>query len=105
MSAKAETLAAPARPIASFVLAIVVTLAVGATAGSLITQAVTPEVASADVETVGITPWDQQKLDAMESRQLAETVGDRPGPGSHPGIQDKLDAAGSLQASAQHLSS
>ena len=32
MSAKAETLAAPARPIASFVLAIVVTLAVGATA-------------------------------------------------------------------------
>ena len=104
MSAKAETLAAPARPIASFVLAIVVTLAVGATAGSLITQAVTPEVASADVETVGITPWDQQKLDAMEGRQLAETA-ETDGPGIAPWDQDKLDAAGSLQASAQHISS
>ncbi len=104
MSAKVETLAAPARPIASFVLAIVVTLAVGATAGSLITQAVTPEVASADVETVGIVAWDQQKLDAMEGRQQAATV-ETGGPGIAPWDQDKLDAAASLQASAQHLSS
>ena len=104
MSAKAESLAAPGRPIASFVLAIVVTLAVGATAGSLITQAVTPEVASADVETVEITPWDQQKLDAMEGRQLAETA-ETDGPGIAPWDEDKLDAAESLQASAQHISS
>jgi hypothetical protein len=104
MSAKTGTLAAPARPIASYVLAIVVTLAVGATAGSLITQAVTPEVASVGVENVGITPWDQQKLDAMEGRQQAETV-ETGVPGIAPWDQDKLDAAGSLQASAQHLSS
>ena len=99
MSAKAQTLAAPARPIASFVLAIVVALAIGVTAGSLITQAVTPEVTSVEVGTVGITPWDQQKLDAMNGRQQAETVG-TDGPGIAPWDQGKLDAAEGLQASA-----
>ena len=74
-------------------------LSSGASAPSLITQAVTPEAASVDVETVGITPWDQQKLDAMEGRQQAETV-ETGGPGIAPWDQDKLDAAGSLQAAA-----
>jgi len=104
MSAKAETLAAPARPIASFVLAIVVTLAIGAAAGSLITQAVTPEVAAVEVESVGITSWDQQKLDAMNGRQLAETV-ETDGPGIAPWDKGKLDAAEGLQGSAQHAGS
>jgi hypothetical protein len=39
MSAKAETLTVPTRQVASYVLAIVLALVIGATAGSVITQA------------------------------------------------------------------
>jgi hypothetical protein len=99
MSAKADTLAAPARPIASYVLAIVVTLAIGAAAGSLITQAVATDATTVSEHVVGITPWDQQKLDAMQGRQQAETV-EVDGPGIAPWDQGKLDAMEGFQASA-----
>ncbi len=99
MSAKAETLAPPARPIASNVLAIVLTLAIGAAAGSLITRAVTSDTPAAGEQVVGITPWDQQKLDAMAGRQQAETV-EVDGPGIAPWDQGKLDAMDGFQASA-----
>ena len=99
MSAKAETLAPPARPIASYVLAIVLTLAIGAAAGSLITQAVTSDTPVVAEQVVGITPWDQQKLDAMAGRQQAETV-EVDGPGIAPWDQGKLDAMAGFQASA-----
>lgn len=99
MSAKAQTLAAPARPIASYVLAIVITLVIGVTGGSLITQAVSSDSDAVAGQVVGITPWDQQKLDAMNGRQQAETV-EVDGPGIAPWDQGKLDAAEGLQASA-----
>jgi hypothetical protein len=104
MSAEAQTLAAPVRPIASSIVAIVLTLAIGAAAGSLITQAVTDDAASVAEQVVGITPWDQQKLDAMNGRQHAETVA-VDGPGIAPWDQGKLDAADGLQASAGRSSS
>lgn len=99
MSAKAQTLAAPVRPIASYVVTIVLTLAIGAAAGSLITRAVASDTPAVAEQVAGITPWDQQKLDAMNGRQQAETAG-VDGPGIAPWDQGKLDAAGGLQASA-----
>jgi hypothetical protein len=98
MSAKAETLATRARPIASSVVALLLTLAVGAAAGSLITRAVTSDTPAVAEQVVGITPWDQQKLDAMDGRQLAETV-EVDGPGIAPWDQGKLDAMDGFQAS------
>lgn len=97
MSAKAQTLAAPARPIASYVVTIVLTLAIGAAAGSLITRTVASDAPAAAEQVVGIAPWDQGKLDAMNGRQQAETVD---GPGIAPWDQGKLDAAEGLQSSA-----
>lgn len=99
MSSKAQTLAAPARPIASYVLTIVLTLAIGAAAGSLITRAVASDTPAVAEQVAGITPWDQQKVDAMSGRQQAETA-DVDGPGIAPWDQGKLDAADGLQASA-----
>ena len=99
MSAKAETLATPARPIASSVVALLLTLAIGAAAGSLITRAVTSDTPAVAEQVVGITPWDQQKLDAMDGRQQAETV-EVDGPGIAPWDQGKLDAMDGFQASA-----
>jgi hypothetical protein len=99
MSAKAETLAVPARHVASYVLAIVLTLAIGATAGSLITQAIAEDSTSVGEQVAGIVPWDQQKLDAMEGRQDAETAA-VDGPGIAPWDQGKLDAMAGFQASA-----
>jgi hypothetical protein len=101
MSAKAQTLAAPARPIVSSVVTIVLTLVIGAAAGSLITRAVASDTAAVAEQVVGITPWDQQKLDAMHGRQQAATV-DVDGPGIAPWDQGKLDAADGMQASAAH---
>jgi len=100
MSAKAETLAVPARHVAPYVLAIILALAIGATAGSVITQALrTDATATTRDEVVGISPWDQQKLDAMAGRQQAETVTIN-GPGITPWDQAKLDAMQGFQASA-----
>jgi hypothetical protein len=99
MSAKAQTLAAPARPIASSLIALVLALALGAVAGSLITRAVTSDAPAVAEQVVGITRWDQGKLDAMEGRQQAETV-QVDGPGIAPWDQGKLDAMEGLQASA-----
>jgi hypothetical protein len=99
MSAKAQTLVAPARPIASYVVTIALTLAIGAAAGSLITRAVASDAPAVAEQVVGITPWDQQKLDAMNGRQQAETAS-VDGPGIAPWDQGKLDAAEGLQASA-----
>ena len=77
MSAKAETLA-PGRHVASLVLAIVLALTIGVAAGALITRSATSGGTTTSVQTdtdavVGIQAWDQQKLDAMEGRQAAET--------------------------------
>ena len=71
MSAKAQTLAAPARPIASSLIALVLALALGAVAGSLITRAVTSDAPAVAEQVVGITRWDQGKLDAMEGLQAS----------------------------------
>jgi hypothetical protein len=100
MSAKAENLAVPARNVASYVLAIVLALAIGATAGSIITQAFESDAtATSPQHVVGIAPWDQQKLDAMAGRQQAETVA-VDGPGIAAWDQGKLDAMAGFQASA-----
>lgn len=98
MSARVETVAVPARHVASYVLAIVITLTIGAAAGSLITQAIDEDSTRVGEQVVGIVPLDQQKLDAMEGRQDAETaaVG---GPGIAPWDQGKLDAMEGFQAS------
>ena len=77
MSAKAETLD-PGRHIAPLVLAIVLALTIGVAAGALITGAATSDTTVAAEQTTrgvvaGIQAWDQQKLDAMEGRQAAET--------------------------------
>jgi len=99
MSAKAETLAVPARHLASYVLAIVLALAIGATAGSMITQALgTDATTTTRDQVIGIAPWDQQKLDAVDGRQQAETVA-VDGPGITPWDQGKLDAMAGFQAS------
>ena len=74
MSAKAETLATPARPLASYVVAIVLALVIGAAAGSIITRAFATDDMTTRENVVGIAPWDQQKLDAMAGRQQAETA-------------------------------
>jgi hypothetical protein len=88
MSAKAQTLD-PGRHVAPVVLAIVLALTIGVAAGALITRAATSDTTVATKQTatefvVGIQAWDQQKLDAMEGRQAAETFrsadGDRGGP-------------------------
>jgi hypothetical protein len=101
MSAKAETLVAPARHVASYVLAIILAFAIGATAGSVITQALGTDATTTTrrEDVVGIAPWDQQKLDAMAGRQQAETV-TVDGPGIAPWDQGKLDAMAGFQASA-----
>ena len=98
MSAKTETLATPARPIASTVVALVLALAIGAAAGSLITRAVTSDAPAVAEQVAGIAPWDQQKLDAMNGRQQAEAA-ELDGPGIAPWDQGKLDAMDGFQAS------
>jgi hypothetical protein len=99
MSAKAETLAAPARSIASSVVALLLTLAIGAAGGSMLTRAVASDRPAAAEQVAGITPWDQQKLDAMNGRQQAETV-EVDGPGIPAWDQGMLDAIDGFQASA-----
>jgi hypothetical protein len=99
MSAKAETLAVPARHVASYVLAVVLALVIGATAGSIITRAIATNESISREQVVGIAPWDQQKLDAMAGRQQAATVR-VDGPGIAPWDQGKLDAMDGFQASA-----
>jgi hypothetical protein len=100
MSVKAETLAAPARHVSSYVLAVVLALVIGATAGSVITRAFEADVTPTTREhVVGIAPWDQQKLDAMDGRQQAATV-EVDGPGIAPWDEAKLDAMAGFQASA-----
>jgi len=53
-----------------YVIAILIALSIGATAGSLVTRAITDRahpVATA-------TGWDVQKLEAMQGRQLAASI-------------------------------
>ena len=99
MSAKAEILAVPARHVASYVLAVVLALVIGAAAGSIITRALASDDVTTRESVVGIAPWDQQKLDAMAGRQQAETV-EVGAPGIAPWDQAKLDAMAGFQASA-----
>jgi hypothetical protein len=98
MSAKAQTLTAPARPIASTVVALLLTLAIGAAGGIVVTRAVTSDTPAVAEQVAGITPWDQQKLDAMNGRQQAETVA-VDGPGIPAWDQGMLDAIDGFQAS------
>ena len=104
MSAKAEILAAPARHVASYVLAVVLALVIGATAGSIITRALATDELTTRENVVGIAPWDQQKLNAIAGRQQAETVA-VDGPGIAAWDQGKLDAMAGFQASARDASS
>jgi hypothetical protein len=99
MSAKAQTLAVPARHLASYVVAVVLALVIGAAAGSIITRTFATDAVTTREHVVGITPWDQQKLDAMAGRQQAETA-TVDGPGIAPWDQAKLDAMAGFQASA-----
>ncbi len=99
MSVKAQTLATPVRHLASYVLAVVLALVIGAAAGSIITRAVATDEVTTRESVVGIAPWDQQKLDAMDGRQQAETF-EVDGPGITPWDQAKLDAMAGFQASA-----
>ncbi len=71
MSAKAENVGLWERHVMAYVVALLITLAIGATIGSLITQAVTSTPTIAEQQAVGIAPWDQQKLDAMEGFQAS----------------------------------
>ena len=71
MSAKAEIVGLWERHVMAYVVALLITLAIGATIGSLITQAVTSTPTVAGRQAVGIAPWDQQKLDAMEGFQAS----------------------------------
>jgi hypothetical protein len=103
MSAKAQTLATPARPLATYVVAVVLALVIGATAGSIITRAFAADEATTRESVVGIAPWDQQKLDAMAGRQHATTVR-VDGPGIAQWDQGKLDAMAGFQASASQAS-
>jgi hypothetical protein len=99
MSAKAQTLATPARPLASYVVAVVLALVIGAAAGSIITREVATDQVTTRESVAGIAPWDQQKLDAMAGRQQAETAA-LDGPGIALWDQAKLDAMAGFQASA-----
>jgi hypothetical protein len=99
MSARAATIHVPGRSVSSFVLAVMVALAIGAAAGSVATSAITAGDDVVAVPTAGLTSWDQQKLDAMDGRQLAETV-EMPPIGIAPWDRGKLDAMEGLQASA-----
>jgi hypothetical protein len=103
MSAEAKTLEVPARQVASYVLAIVLALVIGAAAGSIITRAFATDGAISREQVVGIAPWDQQKLDAMAGRQQAGSVV-ADGPGIAPWDQEKLDAMVGFQASARDAS-
>lgn len=71
MSAKAEIVGLWERHVMAYVVALLITLAIGATIGSLITQAVASTPTVAGRQAVGIAPWDQQKLDAMEGFQAS----------------------------------
>jgi hypothetical protein len=71
MSAKAVNVGLRKRHVMAYVMALVITLATGATFGSLITQAVTSTPTIEEQPAVGIAPWDQQKLDAMEGFQAS----------------------------------
>jgi hypothetical protein len=79
-----------------FLVAILLALAIGATAGSLVTRTVVAR--SHPVENA--TGWDAQKLAAMEGRQLAVVVGGR----IKPWDPEKLRAmAGRERAEAINL--
>ena len=97
MSAKAQTLT-PDRPLTSTVLAIVLALGIGATAGSVITNAVNNDAGTTtERDVVGIVPWDQQKLQAAGDRQASATI-TADGPGIRPWDQGMLDAMEDRQA-------
>jgi hypothetical protein len=118
MSAKTETLVVPAKPVATYVVVVLVALVIGASLGSLITNAVisdaSPTVetapgilpwdpqkldaiaglqaaAAAQAESAGIRPWDEQMLEQMQGRQLAATYR-ADGPGIQPWDDQKLEA-------------
>jgi hypothetical protein len=96
MSANAGTIQAPPRSLARSVLALTAALVLGAAAGSVATRAVVVDPTT-EVPVVGIVPWDQQKLDAMNGRQAAEIAGMS---GIAPWDEQKLEAMEGLQAAA-----
>ncbi|HET9671527.1 MAG TPA: hypothetical protein VFQ40_01605 [Actinomycetota bacterium] len=98
MSVNAQTIEVAPRSAARAVLAIVAALVIGAGAGSVVTQAVTSEAPTTEAP-AEVLPWDQQKLDAMDGRQAAETV-EVPAIGIAPWDDQKLDAMEGAQAAA-----
>ena len=98
MSVNAGTIQVAPRNVGRAVLALVTALAIGAAAGSIVTQAVTSDV-TVGAPAAGVLPWDQQKLDAMVGRQIAETV-QASSIGIAPWDQQKLDAMVGAQAAA-----
>ena len=93
MSVNAGTIQVAPRTIVRAVLALAAALAIGAAGGSLTSDA------AIEAPVAGVLPWDQQKLDAMEGRQAAETV-QAPAIGIAPWDQQKLDAMEGAQAAA-----
>jgi hypothetical protein len=91
MSAKTETLVVPAKPVATYIVAVLVALVFGASLGSLITNAVISDANPAAETALGIRPWDEQMLEQMQGRQLAATYR-ADGPGIQPWDEQKLEA-------------
>jgi hypothetical protein len=79
------------------VLALAAALVIGAAVGSVATRSIVVDPTT-DVPVVGVAPWDQQKLDAMNGRQAAETL--RQTTGIAPWDEQKLEAMEGLQATA-----
>ena len=71
MSATAQTIQPrPRYALAPFLIAVLVALSIGATAGSLATRAIVDRSRSA----TAVTGWDPQKLSAMEGLQRAAAI-------------------------------
>jgi hypothetical protein len=98
MSVNAGTIQVAPRSMVRSALALTAALVIGAAAGSLATRAIGVETTT-EAPVVCVLPWDQQKLDAMEGRQAAETV-QVPAIGIAPWDQQKLDAMEGAQAAA-----
>ena len=75
MSARVESPSVHGSFPASIVIAIIVALGIGATAGALITKAVDDRPAAV-ATSAGSPLWDAQKLEAMEGRAMAERFRD-----------------------------
>lgn len=74
MSARVESAPVGRFSVATIAIAMVVALGIGGLAGLMVTRATEGRPAAVTTP-VGIPYWDDQKLEAMEGRQLAAQVG------------------------------